>query len=483
MINLKTGDELQLAVSPKDIFGNVRYIPHQGQIEMLAARVSPIRFRTAAMGRRTGKSTEGGHELTVEAHRAFHMRDELEPKGNRQEFWIVGPEYTDSEKEFRVLYNDILRLGIPMDRPGTYYSETGSDALQLSLFGGRFLVKTKSAKYPGTLVGEGLSGVIMAEAAKMKEIVWTKYIRPMLADKARDTVPSWALLSSTPEGKNWFYRRYMDGQDPSQAEWWSMRLPSWSNNFLFPDGRQDPEILSMENDMLPEKFKQEIAADFTEFVGRVFKDFTEETHVGDFGYDPALPVFMASDKGFRAPSVVLFLQVDVWDNVFVIGEYYQPERTAEEVAQDILEDPKLAPLSRVARYGYPDPASPEWAATISTKLGIQMRGDTGGELQDRLSLIRRWLRPAPYELPDGHPEKVPKLLFDRHCYQTIREFNDYRYPETRDEATSDPSENPLKKDDHSPEALGRFFKGYFGPQVEETSRSRVSKARMRAKNG
>jgi hypothetical protein len=39
----------------------------------------------------------------------------------------------------------------------------------------------------------------------------------------------------------------------------------------------------------------------------------------------------------------------------------------------------------------------------------------------------------------------------------------YKYPTRRLEQQNEP-ENPMKKDDHAPEALGRFFKGHFGPQ-------------------
>jgi hypothetical protein len=41
-------------------------------------------------------------------------------------------------------------------------------------------------------------------------------------------------------------------------------------------------------------------------------------------------------------------------------------------------------------------------------------------------------------------------------------MGEYRYPENKSEVRPDPEE-PLDKDDHAPEALGRFFRGYFGP--------------------
>ena len=474
MIDLSSGKQMA-TISQADLFEQIEYSPHAGQ-RKFHNKKAQARFRLASCGRRYGKSQLGGHELTTAAMWAHAMQASLEPKGKRHEYWIVGPEYSDSEKEFRVVYNDLKKLDAPFDRPGTYYSEDAT-SMRISLFGGRFLIAAKSAKHPETLVGEGLMGVIMAEAAKLKEVVWTKSIRPTLSDYASEG--SWATFTSTPEGKNWFYRQYMRGQDPEDKLWWSMRAPSWHNDILFPFGKDDPEIVDLQKDMSDEKFKQEIGAEFTEFVGRVFKDFDEDSHVGRYPYDPKLPVYIAADKGFRNPSVVLFIQVDRWDTVTVIGEYYQTGRTAEETAQDVWDAVVLGPLARVAIQGYPDPASPEWAAALESKWSVRMTGvETGGDLTPRLDLIRRWLRPPPFELEDGHPEKLPKLRFDFSCTHSIREMNDYRYPDSRSEAEANPREAPMKKDDHVPEALGRFFLGKFGKLYQESEQTHISRARM-----
>lgn len=470
-----------VVIDEEALYEAVDYVPHSGQRPQHIA-MADHRFTLTAAGRRFGKSQIGGHKLTLCAFQAEAVKAQLEPKGKRHEYWIVGPEYSDSEKEFRVVYNDLKRLGADFDRPGTYYSEGGGD-MDISLFGGRFQIHAKSAKYPQTLVGERLKGVVMAEAAKLKEQVWTQYIRPTLADFAREDIPSWAMFNSTPEGKNWYYRLYMRGISTlaKDKQWWGQRKPSWTNNFIFPDGRNDPEILEMEADMSTEMFAQEVECKFTDFVGRVFKDFAEEDHVGEYRYDPRWPVYLAADKGWRAPSVVLFVQKDVFNNVWIAGEYYKAGRDAEEVAEDILDDPYLRVMAEAAREIYPDPASPEWSSALEKKLNVRFMGGTGGDIDIRLNLIRKWLRKAPFELPDDHPEKVPKLHIDQSCVNTIRDFNDYRYPETRNEQLETPSEKPLKKDDHAPEAMGRFMVGHFGPKAVGAAGTRQVRARMRSR--
>lgn len=457
------------------------YRPHPGQRAVHRASAFH-RFRVADCGRRWGKSNLGGRELAWKAVEAYTLRDTLDPKGDRDEYWIVGPEYSDAEKEFRVFVNGLQKLGLweMVDRPGTYDDPIGGN-MHVSLFGGRFQVHAKSAKYPQTLVGEKLRGVVLSEAAKLKRSVWIKFIRPTLADYAHDPVrPSWALMASTPEGKNWFYERYMDGLDPTKDDWWSIKTPSWTNPFLFPNGRNDSEILSMEGDMSSEAFAQEIGAEFNDFVGRVFKDFDEEVHVGKHEYDPRWPLYIATDYGFTNPNVALFIQTDVWDNVWVVEEYYRRNRTSEEFADDLATDPRYATLSRAATQLYPDPEDPAATATLANRLGLTVMPGTGGLLSRRIDLIRRGLKPAaPQEdLPQDDPANQPRLKIDLRCKMLISEMGAYRYPEHKLEGV-EIKENPLKVDDHAPEALGRFYGGWSRDQQQQVTRAVQRTAQLR----
>lgn len=451
------------AVSLSKVFEAIGYQPHAAQKQIHAA-MAKYRFRTVCAGRRTGKSKLGGHEFTADALMVAYNQKEYNKYDNRWENWIVGPEYSDSEKEFRVLYSDLERLGVPFDKPGTYYDANGGN-MHISCFGGKFQVHCKSAKYPDTLVGEKLRKVILAEAAKLKPSVWYKFIRPMLADYHAP-----ALFSSTPEGLNWFYDLFMDGVDPEKEEYFSIRVPSWSNTILFPGGRKDPEIESMASGMSAEKFNQEIGAEFAEFEGAVFKNFDEQIHCGRFAYDPNRgPIYIATDYGFTNPMVVLFIQVDIWDNVYVIDEFYMSGMTPEEVGIHIKSGYPYDEYIPRARLLYPDPEDPAASRTLSRAWNVQVMGGTGGLLKDRLNLIRRWLK------VDANGKA--KLNIDVKCVNLIREMNLYKYPDGNSEERN-PQENPLKKDDHAPEALGRFFAGHFMKKMASSAaRQRVAATR------
>lgn len=480
------------------LYDTIGWNPHAGQREVIQ---SQARQKAVAAGRRFGKSEIGGHKLVQEAMNTRLVKSVLEDLGKRREFWIVGPSYTDSEKEFRILWNELSRLGFKdhFDRPGSYNNPEQGD-MHLSLWEGKFQVHAKSEKHPDSLVGEGLSGVVLAEAAKLKERTYNKLIRPTLADFL-----GWCLMTSTPEGKNWFYEMWKRGQDPNRPDWDSWRMPSWANPFVYPGGASDdgilllrraikdrevvdlslfrrlgidPEIGELAADLTEEAFNQEIGALFTEFVGRVFKEFDEEVHVGDFDFEPGWETVGAVDYGFTNPSVWLLIQIDPFgERIRVLDEVYEAGLTNDEFAAEIRSR-GLSPGG--LRYFYPDPADPGATRVLEDKLKIRHKSGTGGELKWRIDAIRRALKVRNTHLPEGDPARIPMLQIDRKCEKTINDMLNYKYPEKKSQQTdTNAPENPMKKDDHGPEALGRFFAGRFGTPGKQR-KARATKSNVAA---
>lgn len=499
------------------IVRNKVFDPHKAQLRMME---DPARFLVAACGRRFGKSKFVANELIPEALYTKSIANTLNSQGKRREFWSVGPQYSDSEKPFRVFYNACKRLGLDnaFDKPGTYYS-TASKQMTVSLWDGAFIYSAKSAEHPDTLVGEALSGVHIEEAAKMKEVVWTQMLMPAVAD-----YKGWAKFTTTPEGKNWFYRLFLNSIKPSMKGWNGHRIPSWYNPIVYPERTIDadvkrmiqimaehPELTSFEiidrehlvidseiamqaNNMPIPKFQQEIAADFTDFVGKVFKEFDEETHSRLLRFNPGWRTIAAVDYGYRNPSVWLLIQIGPWGEINVVDELYQSNLAPDEFAQEILRR-GLCPDS--CTEFFPDPALPGDTKTLENvfrRAGkrVRARSHTGGELQNRLNLIRLALRQritdqelsAPnwttYPPVDDH--KRPRLMISTKCPKTLYEFGEYRYPETKDEQVETSTkrfELPMKKDDHTPEALGRFLAAeYHEMSTQYGGGTRVSQARF-----
>lgn len=464
-------------LSKLKLWRDLGYRPNAAQRKVHRSRA---RHRVNVAGRRTGKSVSGGRELMPWALTTRAMKPMLDEIGVRAEYWIVGPNYTDSEKEFRVFYNDCRRKGMPFDKPGTYYDPKGN--MSVSLWDGAFILHAKSGAHPESLVGEGLHGVIMAEAAKLRESVWQRFIRPTLADFVGESV--W---DTTPEGKNWFYDIYQAGQDPRQVEWESWRHPSWVNTHVFRKHTTaedvavmkemlardlhadpadfahlnvDPEIVAMAVDLTPEAFAQEVEASFTEHVGRVFKRWDEDKHVADLPYNPAWPLFIATDYGYTDPNVALFIQPGPHGEINVIAEYYRTHRTPEEFAMDVLQDARLNYLVSKAKGIYPEPASPGTTETLSQHWRLPVFGGTQSQINPRIEAIDAKLKHRNPHLNWEHEERVPWLRFDRTCTMSRYEMDAYKWPDKRKRMGPNGTEIPEDKDNHVPEALGRFFAGH-----------------------
>lgn len=415
------------------LFKKIQYEPHAGQQEF---HNSPARFRMACCGRRYGKSTMAARDL--EPH--LFDPDKL--------FWIVGPTYDLGEKEFRVIWDDLMRtLGLGRDKriKKAFNKKQGTMYIELPW---NTRVEVRSADHPENLVGESLDGVIMAEAAKHRHDTWERFVRPALADKR-----GFATFCTTPEGMNWFYNLWSYGQDPTLPEYDSWRMPSWENTAVFPLGRQDPEILMIENTTSEAWFNQEYGAEFTAFVGKIYSEWDDLLHVVDYDYNPNWPNYLFIDWGFVNALVFLDVQISPSDDIYIWRETYVSHKRLEEVIQDYKN--YTQPPGHHIKYGYADAADPEAIATVNFKLGPCIGLPEAKEnWRDGIEWVKKFLKPRPTGLLDeyGVPILRPKLFVDRSCRSTIREFNNYRMKKPS-RSGLDPVEGPEKKDDHAMDAI------------------------------
>jgi hypothetical protein len=233
----------KMIIDQEALRAKIGYKPHPQQ-ELY--HNSKARFRIATCGRRFGKTTMGARDLEPK----LFIPDRM--------YWIVGPTYDLGEKEFRVIWNDlIVKMGLGREKriKRSYNKKQGDMKIE---FPWNTNLYVKSGDHPDLLVGDALDHVIMAEAAKHKQETFERYIRPSLADRRGG-----ADFPTTPEGHNWLYNMWLMGRDDTLPEYESWRFPSWANPVLYPGGFDDPEIQLMRRTMSPEEFEQEIAADFS----------------------------------------------------------------------------------------------------------------------------------------------------------------------------------------------------------------------------
>jgi hypothetical protein len=450
----------QRALDKERYYAATGYNPFEGQLDI---HRSKARHKGVSNGRRWGKTLVGGKEIEPTAF-------VLNRLGQPQRGWIVGPNYTDCEKEFRVVWDTFKKLEV--DKTALkWVNNPDSGNMHITTAWGWDL-QCRSAAHPESLVGEGLDFVLLVEAGRLTRRTFSQYIRPALSDKR-----GWSLSTGVPEiasDVSLLYWAYTRGQDEARTQWASWRRPSWTNTVVFPGGRNDPEILDAEDDLTEDEFRRQYGGEFVERVGLVMKEWEDDIHLANLKYNPEWPLYASVDYGYTNPFVWLWIQVDPDDNVYVLGEHYIQLQDTEEIAKNTL---KVHPLVDKLVAFYPDPAEPDDTNILSRTLKKPARQNTGGELKTRIGLIRRALKVPEHEV---YGPQQPGLLIDRSCTKLRWEMAEgYRWPQHKDEATKNDSENPMDKDNHGPEALGRFFKGYFDIVGDKKLKSRQRKLRIR----
>ncbi len=308
-----------------------------------------------------------------------------------------------------------------------------------------------SLDVPDVARGRHYARVVINEAAMVRGLVdvWTRVIRPTLADLSGD---AWFL--STPRGYNDFHALYsMAAEHPD--EWRSWRFPTSDNPHI-----PAKEIAAMRSEMDAVSYAQEILAEFRSITGLVYQDFNE-ANVTDAEPDLAQPFEVGFDDGYIDPRVFLLIQRTA-TGVLVFDEIAQSKRLDEESIRDLLE--------LCARmYGKPLPegwptmtntARSAWAHGNGVKLPELAVGST-----EAVQLMRRFreanipARGGTHHIVDG-VKVVRQLILDgngvrslqvnRRCKGLINELqNTYRYPDgvRRD------SEKPEDGGDHHADAL------------------------------
>lgn len=409
------------AIDRNDFFSQIGYVPHR---EQLLFHNSKARFRVPVCGRRFGKSKMAGSDL--EPHLFLpKMMD-----------WIIGPTYDLGEKEFRVVWDDlIIKLQMGKDKriKKAYNKKQGNMYIE---FPWHTRLEVRSADHPENLVGEALDRAILSEAAKHKVETWERFIRPALADKRGR-----ADFPTTPEGFNWLHALWQLGRNPKFPAFESWQFPSWANHVIYPDGINDDEIELLRATTTPEWFAQEIGADFASFVGKIFPEWDESIHVSEVKYNPNWPNYIAFDWGYTNPLAAIEFQISPRDEIYVWREHY----LSYTMLQDHIEILKNRdhPADYRIDLAFGDAADPEAAAYVSQHL-VQClalkEAKSDFTWMDGINLMRSFMKPIPQSTnpldPDASilvvdeygtpaPDR-PRFFVDHSCKWTIKEFNNYR---------------------------------------------------------
>lgn len=429
------------------LFEMLGYTPHsEAQKD---AHNATERFRIACCGRRWGKSTWAGHEMTYKMFVPNSVN------------WIVGPDYSLGEKEFRVVFNDFKKLGLLNSCKKSYNVKQGNMRLEFTEFNS--ICEVKSAERPDSLVGEGLNHVCMSEAAKHLQQTWQMYVEPGLSDR-RGT----ADFPSTPEGFNWYKGLYDVGHldDVRFKDYTSWRFPTWTNQVVYPGGfdiacpniidgvhytfescKCNDEIVRLFNNVSEMFFLQEIAAEFTAFQGMIYPEFNEMIHVQEFEYNPQWRNWWSLDFGYTDPFVCLDIMIDHNQRIWVWREYMESYKSTQE--HGIILKNRTNPDGFHVDAISADPRGADEIATLAFLIGSIVATPAGWV--SGVEAIKSALKVRS----DG----LPGLIIHPRCTELIRQLKSLRKKATKEGQAEKPGQHDY--DDHGPDALRYFFNEFF----------------------
>jgi hypothetical protein len=217
----------------------LNYAPHPGQLAIHRAR--DRRFRTVCCGRRFGKTLLAAAEIID--------RGGGEAAGD---YGWIAPTYFIAERgveAVREIAGGLVRI-------------YGQNPVRAEFTGqhGPVRILFLSADNPDSILGLGFRGILLDEAARIDRDTWHYTIRPTISQ-----TNGWALMISTPRGRNWFYDLFTRGKDPDEKDYASFSFPSKANPY-FPEAEYEEARRTLPSDV----FRQEYEAEFLEDSAGVF---------------------------------------------------------------------------------------------------------------------------------------------------------------------------------------------------------------------
>jgi hypothetical protein len=364
---------------------------HGGQSTVLSDK---HRFKVVVAGRRWGKTVLAKTTILKAARKP------------RRLIWYVAPTYRMARS---IMWHELIQV-----IPKSWIVKANETRMEIVLVNGT-RIELKGADKPDTLRGVGIHVLVIDEAQDIRPETWFKVLRPTLA-----STRGHALVIGTPKSYNWFYDLYVLGQRGERYrdkegrerinQWKSWQYPTMTSPFI-----PASEIEAARHDMDEKSFNQEFNARFETMSGRVYHAFDRHIHVGDYAFNPRLPIWIGQDFNIDPMSSVI-MQPQLDGEVWIVGELIlfgsNTEETAEELSRRYWRH-----LKRVVFY--PDPAG----ANRSHGRGesdLQILREAGFKamkykrkhprVSDRVNAVNRMLRAA-----DG----TVRLRVDRHCKHLI----------------------------------------------------------------
>ena len=265
------------------LFSKLNFEPTEKQMPILDCRK---RFILVAGGEQAGKSMVASKYLVSRFL-------ETDDPGL---YWLVAADYERTRAEFDYLIQDCATLGVLAEAskrvdPGRIVLADGTR------------IETKSAKDPRTLAMRAPNGIIGCEASQL-DLESCHRMRGRCAPKR-----GWLFLAGTFAGSlGWYPQLFQTWQHGTNDEQ-SFSLPSYTNKYLYPGGKLDPEILRLKAMASDEFFMERIEGIPSPPQGLVFGEFRPDIHISeDAKWSVGTPVHLWMDPGYAGAYAVEVVQ-------------------------------------------------------------------------------------------------------------------------------------------------------------------------------
>jgi hypothetical protein len=419
------------------------YVPTPVQAEFLDA---PNRLKLVAGGIRAGKSKSTARDFDKEIFTENGL------------VWIVGPDYEQGKPEWNYLYRPLNLLGkiANVSQP-----EKGSRSFTTTW---NCRVQTKSSDDLDALASFAPNAILMVEAAQQAEEAYFKCLERALEFNARVTI------SGTFEGGfSWYHDLWEKWQGENEEGGRSFSIPSWSNSYIFPGGRDDPKIKALESSMPYELFMERCGAVPYKPSGLVFREFDFKRHVRRIDFNPDLPVEIAIDPAQHTYAVLAIQWNPELDPqpVYVVDEIY----AKDSIGQNVIPQVKERPWFKYVKSGVIDVAGTQRHANKSQ---VEVWAEaTGLSLRHQYVFIEDSINVVRLRLQRNGADDCPLLQFDyrlrsdkagNKAMGTLAEMGLYRWREWKEGQAS--HLKPVDANNDGLKALGYWLYDKFGPVVQ-----------------
>jgi phage terminase large subunit len=243
--------------------------------------------------------------------------------------------------------------------------------MTINLINGSIIQVVGSDNYD-SLVGSNPRGIIFDEYSIQNPLAW-EYMRPILTENK-----GWAYFPYTPRGKNHGFDLYEFNKNNTQ--WFTQKLGV--NDTFRNDGSHVITQEDIEDDirggMPDEMVEQEYHVSFDAalpgaYFAKEMRAMESSGRVGDFPFNPQLPVFTFWDIGTSDSTVITFMQFQ--SGKIVVIDYYEYNNQGMQHYLTILKDKETKHGYRYAAHYAPhDMANTEWGAGKTRLQQAQEKG-------------------------------------------------------------------------------------------------------------